>query len=193
VEAFEERLLTAGREVFRRHGYQGATAERIAAAAGVSRVTLHRRGIGKAEVLALLAEDATRQYRDAMWTALTASGSGRERLELALRTLCENAEENLEVLLALGSQTDAVFHEAEGDEGAMTRDVFTEPLARLLQDGASDGSLRPVKAAETATLLFNAVGWTYIHLRSGHRWSAKRARTRTVDLVLHGLLPGGEV
>jgi AcrR family transcriptional regulator len=193
MEGFDERLLAAGREVFRRYGYQGATAERIAQAAGVSRVTLHRRGIGKVEVLALLAEDATRRYRDAMWKALTASGNGRERLELALRTLCDSAEENLEVLLALGSQSDALFHEEEGRDGALTRDVFTEPLARLLRDGAADGSLRPVNVDETATLLFNAVGWTYIHLRSGHRWSARRARTRTIDLALNGLLPVQDV
>src|SRR3954464_8998575 len=98
MDPFDERLLEAGREVFRRHGYQGATAERIAEAAGVSRVTLHRRGIDKAEVLERLADDAPRRYRDAMWKALTAEGNGRERLELALAALCDSAEENLEVL-----------------------------------------------------------------------------------------------
>src|SRR3954470_21522284 len=118
MDPFDERLLEAGREGFRRHGYQGATPARVAEGAGGSRGPLHRRGIGKAEVLELLADEATRRYRDAMWKALTADGNGRERLELALKTLCESTEENLEVVLALGSQSDAVFHEQGGEEGA---------------------------------------------------------------------------
>ena len=40
---------------------------------------------------------------------------------------------------------------------------------------------------ETATLIFNAVGHTYRHMRTGHRWPAERARERVVGLVLDGL------
>src|SRR4051812_4198174 len=127
MDPFDERLLEAGREVFRRHGYQGATAERIAEAAGGSRVTLYRRGGrrppargappgggrggGGGSPRAPLGGGGggggggrnrrpggpPRRYRDAMWKALTADGNGRERLELALETLCESTEENLEV------------------------------------------------------------------------------------------------
>jgi len=45
--------------------------------------------------------------------------------------------------------------------------VFTESLERLLRDGIADGTLRPEDLRESATVLFNLVGWTYIHLRSG--------------------------
>jgi hypothetical protein len=38
-------------------------------------------------------------------------------------------------------------------------------------------------------VLFNIVGWTYIHLRTGHGWGAERAREATLDPVLHGLIP----
>src|SRR5712691_2532581 len=72
-------------------------------------------------------------------------------------------EANLELLVALQAHTDAVFHE-EGEQ-PLTRSVFTEPLERLLRDGAADGSLRDVDPVEMATVLFNLVGWTYIHLR----------------------------
>jgi AcrR family transcriptional regulator len=180
-------LLDAGRRALARHGYRGATVERIAGEAGLSRMTLHRRGIGRDEILAALAERAAAEYREALWPALTSPGTGRERLESALAALCESAERNLEVLLALQAQADAVFHEEAGGE-AVTRSAFTEPLERLLRDGAADGSLRGTDPAETATILFNAVGWTYLHMRSGHRWPAERARTAILDLVLHGLV-----
>jgi AcrR family transcriptional regulator len=50
----EPRLLEAAKRTFAAHGYGGATLERIATEAGVSRVTLHRRGVSKDGLLAEL-------------------------------------------------------------------------------------------------------------------------------------------
>ena len=172
--------------MFAEHGYTGATLERIASAAGLSRVTLHRHDVSKDGLLAELVARATEDYRRAMWPALTAEGSGADRLRLALHTLCEQTEEHMALLLALRAQSDGIFHQDE--EEAMTRTVFTEPLERLLRDGAADGSLRETDFIETATTLFNLVGWTYIHLRSGHGWKPDRACRAVLDPVLHGVL-----
>jgi AcrR family transcriptional regulator len=182
----DDTVLAAGRRALRRHGWHALTAERIAEEAGISRITLHRRGIRKEDILAALTERAVDAYRAALWPALTSPGTGRERLEQALHALCESAEEHLELLVALRSQTDAVFHEDEPEE-VMTRSVFTEPIERLLRDGIADASLREVEPVETATLLFNLVGWTYIHLRTGHRWTPDHARSRTVDIAMQGV------
>lgn len=180
-------ILAAGRSVLARYGYHGATAERLALAAGVSRVTLHRRGVTKDTILAQLTERAVQGYREALWPSLIGTGSAAERLTSGLLALCDQAEANMDLLIALSSRTDEIFHEP-GEE-AMTRSVFTEPIERLLRDGAQDGSLREVDAAETATVLFNLVGWTYIHLRTGHRWSSARARERVLEIALNGVLP----
>jgi hypothetical protein len=104
----------------------------------------------------------------------------------ALEALCVSAEEHMALLVALRAQSDAIFHRDE--EEAMTRTVYTEPLEKLLREGAADGSLRAVDPLETATVLFNLVGWTYIHLRTGHGWAPQRALNGTLDPVLHGLL-----
>ena len=186
--AVDSSLLAAARRAFERHGYAGATLARIADEAGLSRVTLHRRGVTKPLLLGQLAEAATASYRAAMWEPLTAPGSAAARLERALAVLCEQAEQHMPLLLALRAQADGVFHRDE--EEALTRDVFTEPLERLLRDGLLDGSLREVDPAETATVLFNLVGWTYIHLRTGHGWPPARARAAVLSPVLHGLLVG---
>lgn len=179
-------LLDAAKRVFAAHGYVGATLERIAAEAGVNRATLHRRGVDKDGLLARMAERATEDYRREIWPALTGTGSGAERLRLALDALCRSTEANLELLVALSGRTDGVFHREEPE--ALTRDVFTDPLAKILADGAADGSLRGVDVEQTATVLFNMVGWTYMHLRTGHGWSAKRARAATLAPLLDGLV-----
>jgi AcrR family transcriptional regulator len=180
-------ILDAARRAFERYGYAGATLERIAAEAGLSRVTLHRRRITKDGLLAELIARATDDYRRLLWPALTAEGTGAERLAVALAAVCEAAEQHMALLIALRAQSDSIFHRVDEEE-ALTRTVFTEPLERLLRDGIADGSLRAVDTVETATVLFNMVGWTYIHLRTGHSWSPERARLATLDPILHGLL-----
>ena len=184
--ASDSELLSAAQRAFAAYGYVGATLERIAEEAGVSRVTLHRRGVTKDGLLAELVARATEDYRRALWPALTGEGTAAERLAVALHALCESADEHMALLVALRAQSDAIFHRDE--EEALTRSVFTEPLERILRDGDADGSLRVSDPLEEATVLFNLVGWTYIHLRTGHGWKPERARRSVIDPVMHGML-----
>jgi AcrR family transcriptional regulator len=187
VAEFDTRLLDGARRALERHGWEGATLQRLADEAGVSRMTLHRRGVSRDALLAALGEQLEREYREALWPALTAPGTALERLELTLTNLCTVADGNLELLDALGhAERDAVFHEAA--RPALTKQAFTEPVRRLLEDGAADGSLRVDDPDETATVLFNLVGHTYRHLRTGHGWSAKRTRRAVLDLALRGVV-----
>ena len=183
-------VLAAAERAFAAHGYTGATLERIAFEAGLSRVTLHRRGVTKDGLLAELVARATEDYRKAMWPSLTGAGPASERIEAALAAICEAAERNMALLVALRAQSDGIFHRPpNGSEGSLTRMVFTEPIERILRDGAADGSLRKVSdPVESATVLFNQVGWTYIELRSGHGWSPARCRAAVVDSALFGVL-----
>ena len=175
-------LLDAARRALERHGLARTTLERIAEEAGLSRVTLYRRGLTREAILAALADGILESYREALWPALTARGTGAERLRSALGALCEVAERRLGLLLALGAAL-----ESGGDSAGLGGSSFTEPLERLLRDGAADGSLREVDARETAPALLNVALWTYVHLRAGSRWSARRARRVTLDLALRGV------
>ncbi len=186
----DDALLDAAAAAVARHGLAGATLERIAAEAGVSRVTLHRRGVDRATIVGGLAARAEAEFRDALWPALTAAGSGAERLEQALRAMCAVADRHMGLLLGMGGAgADAVFHDP-GPQG-FTRATWTDPLERLLRDGAADGTLRALPPRQTATVLFNLVGWTYVHLRSGHGWTQERALDATLDVALRGVNAGG--
>jgi AcrR family transcriptional regulator len=181
-------IVDAARHVLAQDGLAAATLERISRQAGVSRMTLHRHGLSKQQIIRAIADRLEADYREAMWPALVAHGTARERLTDALERLCEVTERNLALLAALSANSrDAIYHES--GPGALTRAVFVEPLQRLLLDGAADGSLALLDAEETATVLFNVVGHTYAHLRVGHQWSPERARGGVISVAIEGVTP----
>lgn len=109
-----------------------------------------------------------------------------ERLRAALAALCQVNERYLGLLEALGRASAFVFHE-EGEGPVLTKVTFTDALRRILEDGIAAGTLRAENPTEMATLLFNATGWTYRHMRTGHRWAPDHVRELLVALLLDGV------
>lgn len=175
------------RDRLRDREWSELTVEELAQTIGVSRMTLHRRGIDKEAVLAQLASRLGEEYREAVLPALVSSAAAADRLRVALSALCEVNERYLGVLDALGRNRAFVFHE-EGEGPVLTKVTFTDALRRILEDGAADGTLRAEDPRELATLLFNATGWTYRHMRTGHRWEPDRVREQVVILLLDGVV-----
>src|SRR3954454_12909799 len=91
----EQRVIDGARRAIASGGWQAATLTRIAEEAGVSRMTLHRRGLGRDEIFALLARDYENAFRSVLWPCVTARGSGAERLEATLVAVCEVTEDHL--------------------------------------------------------------------------------------------------
>jgi AcrR family transcriptional regulator len=184
--ALDSARLDQVRERLRDRDWRDVTVEDLADALGVSRMTLHRRGISKEVLLAQLARVLEDEYREAILPALVSSAPPRERLRAALSALCGVNERYLGLLEALGRASAFVFHE-EGEGPVLTRVTFTDALRRILEDGIADGTLRADDPTEMATLLFNATGWTYRHMRTGHRWEPDQVRDQLVSLLLDGV------
>jgi AcrR family transcriptional regulator len=194
---FDARLVTAALAVLQEHGLAGLTLGRLAERLGGSRMTLHRRGVTREDTIAKLAGLAAQEYRDAVWPALTSSDTAATRLERALAATCEVADRYSKLLVGLYSDDGGIFHDADRAEpsgrasAVPTREVFVEPLARMLRDGARDGSLACDDPDVTATVLFNQVGWTFLALRHGQRWEAERAKDVVVASAMASVTAGG--
>ncbi len=184
-ESSLEHLYQAAEQAVDERGWAGATNEAIAEAAGVSRVTLYRRGITREELLAGAASSAAEEFREATLAPLTHSGNARERLELLLEALFDLADRHLALLAGLYDGPTAIFHLGLDDTSAtaLTRLEYTEPFARVLRDGLSDGSLSSDAPDEDAELIFNTAGWTYVHYRRSHGWSRRRARSAVLRVT----------
>lgn len=184
--AVDPEIVDAAHQLIGETGLSGLTIERLAEASGTSRMTLHRRGVNRRTVVDALVQRAAEAYIGALWPALTAPGSGAERLAMALEAICATADDHLALLAGLFAAPDSPFHAAEvGEGGRETDDLFVGPLARLLRDGGLDGSLASVADPDdTAAVMFNLVGWGYVHLRHAQGWPATRARPAAVRFAL---------
>lgn len=186
----DDAVLRAASQVIAEHGWHDFTLERVAEAAGTSRVTLYRRGVTKDLLVDALVVGAAQAWQAALWPALTGSGTAAQRLLSALRACCAIVEQHLPVLAGLSTAPDPVFHldEPHSEGSRETRNVYVAPFERLLHDGVADGSLHPAGSAEeTATLLFNVLPRTYLHLRTAHGWDAPRATRTLLDLLMAGV------
>lgn len=183
-------LLDAAARVIADFGYGGLTLGRLAAAAGMSRMTLHRRDVTLPGVVAGLTMRAAAELRAALFPILSGTVSARQRLQAALEALFGVADRHLPLLAGLFSDDAGVFHAPPDASGALpTHEIFVAPFVKLLADGEADGTLRPQQdRVETATVLFNTAGWGYIQLRHAQRWPVARARAGVLDLVLIGLV-----
>jgi AcrR family transcriptional regulator len=162
-------------------GWEGLTLERVAQAAGRARSTLWRQGLTLDVLVGSLTGELAADFRATMYPILTTGGSGRDRLERALEALCELLDRHLPLMLA----TDEAFHQ---ETAPGQPPDYLHPLIQFLREGEADGSLDPGDdVVEAADVAFNAVAWTYVHLRGRHGWPAERARARVVGVVLHGL------
>jgi AcrR family transcriptional regulator len=184
----DDKLLDATVRVLTEHGFDGVTLERVAEAAGSSRVTLWRQGVTKETLVEGLLRRLAGDYRDALWPVLAsgADSPAAVRLEASLDALFEVADRHL----ALLAVSDEVFHWAAGvtvdDIGGSV--AFLDPVIVSLRAGRADGTLAVGgEITDLADAVFNTACWGYVHLRARHKWSRKRARANVKQVVLAGL------
>jgi AcrR family transcriptional regulator len=177
----DDGLRRATTAVLREHGWDGLTLERVAKAAGRARSTLWRQGLTIEVLVGSLVGELAADFRSSMFPILTTHGSGRNRLEHGLVALCDLLDRHLPLMLA----TDEAFHQ---ETAPGQPPDYLHPFIQFLREGEADGSLAPGDdVVEAADVAFNAVAWTYVHLRGRHGWPAERATTRVVGVVLDGL------
>jgi len=178
----KDRVVEGARLAIEEVGWQAATLEQIATAAGLSRMTLHRHGLGRDEIFALLGAAYEADFREAVAGACGRPGPPPERLRRGLDAVCAATERHLAFLGGLDDESDTrLFH-----EHGVSRRGYVAPLEDVIADGIDDGAFRRVDPARTAVLLVNAADRTYRHLRVAHGWKPKEA-AGSIELLVRGL------
>jgi len=184
----DDRLLDATVSVLEEHGFGGLTLERVADRVGRSRVTLWRQQVTQEALVDGLLARLTRDYRDAMWPAMTEAGTGWDRLRSALSALCDVADAHLHLL----GVSDDIFNRAADRMRDITGQNFSflDPFAAALRAGVADGSLTlgDVSVEDAAVAVFASVCWGYVHLRRRSGLSPDRARQPIISWTIRGLM-----
>lgn len=181
--------LYAATDVIAARGLGRTKIEDIATASGVPKATLYYYFSGKDEILSFLLKDSLGALAREVATAADTAGSGRDRLAAVIAVQVGHT------MLRPGSSRALV-----GDLGRAIRlpelatavkQVFYEPIAKLLVAGAQDGSLRSVADPNSAAIsIFGAVMVTaMLHNVVDSDASVNDVSDGVIDLLINGLLP----
>jgi len=157
-----QRVLDAAIELFDERGYVGATADDIAARAGVTKRTLYRYMGSKQHVLS----EIHRNFLEAgfeRWTAVVAEGgTARDMLQRLI-------SEHLRVVADFRGAIRVFFEEmkhlspADRAETVAQRDAYQKMLSDVIKAGQADGSFRAGDPEVMRLLILGA-------LNEGYRW-----------------------
>lgn len=179
-------LVDAAASLLDEGGLAMLTLTAIAERAGVSRVTVHRRGVNLDEYVVAVLGRASDDLRESLWPVMTSADRAADRLAAALAILCEVCERHSGIMVAMfGVPARPLPHHP----GRTTSLEFIEPFAKLVTDGLADGSVVCDDPLRDATLTANTVAWSYLHMRRAHGWTADEAAARVVPLATAHLAP----
>lgn len=183
-----EKVLGAA-ELIADRGLDATKMEDIAAATGVPKATLYYYFEGKEDILAFLFGEILDEVAAAVEQATQAGGDAVDRLRalvLAHLRIFERypaASRALQFDLGRAARTPEINERIEA--------AFRAPLRTLLEEGAADGSLRPVEhPGLVATAVLGSITTVGINaIALGSRRSADEVADDLVPFVLRGVAP----
>jgi TetR/AcrR family transcriptional regulator len=179
--------VMAAAELFAEHGLDGATMSDIAKVTGIPRATLYYYFEGKEAVFARMCALVLDAFEDAISVALADEGSAAERLGHVVRAQLEFCAAHPAAFLAVHLDLGRAARRAEMSQ-RMVRS-YLRPVARLLEAGAADGTMRPVAnpPAVAAAILGAVTTAVEQALLSRDELSVAGLHETIMSLVLHGV------
>jgi AcrR family transcriptional regulator len=174
-------------ELFAERGLDGATMSDIAEVTGIPRATLYYYFEGKEAVFAHMCALVLDAFEDAISVALADEGSAAERLGRVIRAQLEFCAAHPAAFLAVQLDLGRAARRADMSE-RMVRG-YLRPVARLLEEGAADATMRPVAnpRAVAAAILGAVTTAVEQALLSRDELSVAGLHETIMSLVLHGV------
>jgi TetR/AcrR family transcriptional regulator len=148
--------VMAAADLFAERGLDGATMSDIAAATGIPRATLYYHFDGKEAVFACLCDQVFGEFEHAVAVALSEPGPAADRLDRVVHAQLTCYAAHPAAFLAIHLDLGRAVRRAEIGERAAR--AYLRPVAKLLKEGESDGSIHPVaNPSAIAAALLGAV------------------------------------
>jgi AcrR family transcriptional regulator len=179
--------MLAAAELFAERGLDATKTEDIAATTGVPKATLYYYFEGKEEILAFLFNEILDEVERAVETAVHTEGTAADRLRAAVVAHLQVFEDFPAASRALQFDLGRAARIPQIDERVEA--AVRGPVRRLLEEGAADGSLRPVAHPRIAAVaILGAVTTVGINaITLGPHRPVDDIADDVVDLVLRGV------
>jgi TetR/AcrR family transcriptional regulator len=179
--------VMAAAQLFAERGLDGATMSDIAEATGIPRATLYYHFEGKEAVFACLCARVFDEFEEAVAVALSGPGSAAERLGRVVRAQLGCYAAHPAAFRAIHLDLGRAVRRGEVAERAAR--AYLRPVAKLLEEGAADGSIRSAgKPRTVAAALLGAMATVAEQaLLSADEQSVADLHETMMVLVLHGL------
>lgn len=187
VPASVAEKLYAAADVIASNGLENTKIEDIAKASGVPKATLYYHFAGKDEILSFLLKDSLAAIARDVAEAADGPGLGKDRLIAVITTQIEHTMRRPGSSQALVGDLGRAIRLPELASAA--QQAFYDPIARVLEVGAADGSLRKLADPQsTAISIFGAVMITaMLHNVVSSGRSDRDVAASVTDLILAGV------
>jgi TetR/AcrR family transcriptional regulator len=180
-EAKRGALLREAASAFTRKGFHAASLDDIAQKLGVTKAALYHYFPSKHALLRECFARALEVGFEGLAKAEATGGSGRERLNLALRFYLKGTIDQLSCCVVL-TEENALLPE-DYVELLKRRDSFENALRDLVREGIADGSIVPCDPKLAVFTILGAIHWVSKWFNQGGPWSAEMASKALTDLL----------
>jgi TetR/AcrR family transcriptional regulator len=187
-ESIAEKLAGAA-SVFAERGFDGARIDDVAEVTGVPRATLYYYFAGKEDLLAWLLQRMLDVVAVAVDEAAQGPGDARSRLEAVVRTQLDIMAAHPAACLALVANFGRAGRIPE--ISLTVHAGFHQAIQKLLEEGAADGSLRPVEdPVALSASIYGSVIMPGLHqLVMEGKLDPEPLATQVCAFVIEGLRP----
>jgi len=181
--------VLAAAQLLAEYGLDATKMEDIAAATGVPKATLYYYFAGKEDILAFLFSEILDEISRAIEEALRTEGTAADRLRAAIVAHLRIFEEYPAASRALQFDLGRAARMPLIDERIEA--AYRGPIRRLLEQGAADGSLRPIEHPRlVAVAILGAVTTVGINaITLGSTRPVQAIAEDVVGFVLRGVAP----
>lgn len=142
ISARKAEIIRIAGGLFAERGFQGTSLRDIGEAVALRRGSLYSHFSSKEEILVRLLEPAVADLREALERAASASGTGRERLQLAMTEALRCSQGHRDAILVL-FQDRQLIEDAPALHGISEQAKTIAPIwLRCITAGQGDGSIR---------------------------------------------------
>lgn len=183
--------VMAAAQLFAERGLDGAKMSDIAAATGIPRATLYYHFEGKEAVFSYMHTIVFEAFEEAVGAALKGPGNAAERLSRVIRAQIDIYAAHPLALQALQLDLGRAARRPEITERSAR--TYVRPVAKLLEEGVIDGSLRKVaKPRAVAAALLGSITIAAETLSSTDEHAVSELHHTLMSLFLRGLAAAPE-